>query len=358
MKEISVTKPFMPPIEEYQSMVQAIWSREWLTNDGPVLKDFESKMMEVIDTRNFLFVSNGTVALQIAIESLGITGSVLTTPFSYIATSTSILWQKCKPVFVDIDPRTFNVDADLIKGAISDEIGGMLFTHVFGNPCEVDRIEAIANAHGIPVIYDAAHAFGTRINGKEVMLRGDISCTSFHATKLFHTVEGGGVVSGNTQIHEKLALMRNFGHNGFYKFEGIGINGKNSEFHAAMGICNLKYLQEILKDRKRIYNTYKSFLTEGKCQFQQIGKGVDHNASYFPIVLKSWEQAEAVISTLREQEISPRRYFYPSLNTLYDSSQLCPVSEDIAARILCLPVYFGLEDEDIKRICSLVNGVI
>ena len=230
---ILVTKPFLPPIEEYESYLKEIWQREWLTNNGPLVNDFELKLKLYLQVPHLLYLCNGTVALQIAIRALELKGDVITTPFSFIATTSSILWEGIRPVFVDIDADTLNIDPNKIEAAITPQTSAILATHVYGNPCDIDAIEAIAKKHNLKVIYDAAHCFGTKYKGKSVYSYGDVSIASFHATKLFHTVEGGAVFTNDPDLLKKMAFMRNFGFNGPEDFEYMGVNGKNSEFHAS-----------------------------------------------------------------------------------------------------------------------------
>ncbi len=253
---IPVTKPFMPPAKEYNDYLEGIWKRQWLTNNGPLVNELELKVAEYLDVKNFLYLGNGTVALQIAIKALALKGEIITTPFSYVATTSSIVWEGCTPVFVDIDANTLNIDSSKIEAAITSETSAILATHVYGNPCEIIKIASIAKKNNLSVIYDAAHCFGVKYKGKSIFDYGDISTVSFHATKLFHTIEGGGVFSRDSNLHNKMGLMRNFGHDGPEVFSDIGINGKNSEFHAAMGLVNIKWLDEIIAKRKLLSELY------------------------------------------------------------------------------------------------------
>src|SRR5690606_27065948 len=239
---IPVTKPFLPKVEEYDKYLASIWERQWLTNNGPLVNEFELKLKEYLDVNHLLYVSNGTIALQIAIKALELSGEIITTPFSFVATTSSIVWEGCKPVFVDIDSETFNIDPRKIESAITPSTSAILATHVYGNPCDIDAIQKIADKYNLKVIYDAAHCFGTKYKGKSVFDYGDISTTSFHATKLFHSIEGGAVFTRCPELLKKMSFIRNFGHNGPSDFKELGLNGKNSEFHAAMGLCNLNYV--------------------------------------------------------------------------------------------------------------------
>jgi len=356
---INVTKTFLPPLEEYQHYINGIFHRAWLTNNGPLLNELELKLKDYLHVPHLLFLSNGTVAIQIAIKALELKGEIITTPFSYVATTSSIVWEQCKPVFVDIDPDTFNIDPSKIEAAISDKTSAILATHVFGNPCNIDAIEAIAKKHNLKVIYDAAHCFGTTYKGKSVFQYGDISTTSFHATKLFHTGEGGAVFTMQQELLKKMALLRNFGHTSPVTFDGIGINAKNSEFHAAMGLCVLKYMEEVSKKRKEQWNFYKEILKGLKVQFLKIeDKTTNYNASYFPIVFDSEEKLLKTVEALNLQYVYPRRYFYPSLNELnYVEKSTCPVSERIAKQVLCLPLYHDLSKEEQEMIARVLLRV-
>jgi dTDP-4-amino-4,6-dideoxygalactose transaminase len=353
---IPVTKPFLPPIEEYNAHVAGIYKRNWLTNNGPLVNELELKLKEYLDVPHLLYLSNGTIALQIAIKALDLKGEIITTPFSYVATTSSIVWEGCKPVFVDIDPQTLNIDPSKIEEAITPQTSAILATHVFGNPCDIESIEAIAKKHNLKVIYDAAHCFGTLYKGKSVFAYGDISTTSFHATKLFHTIEGGAVFSKDPEIIKKMALLRNFGHNGPEDFGGVGINGKNSEFHAAMGVINLKYVREILASRKNQSLKYDQALMGVDHQKIKIQGQTTFNYAYYPIVLPDTARLLKIQETLNADKIFPRRYFYPSLNGLnYVDYRATPVSESVSKRILCLPLYFDLTNEEIDFVCRLIK---
>ena len=347
---IPITKPFSPPIDEYQNLLVGIWERNSFTNNGTLVKQLELELKSYLDVEHLLYVSNGTIALQIAINALGVTKEIITTPFSYVATTSSIVWQGCKPIYVDIDPNTFNIDASKIEAAITDETEAILATHCFGNPCDIELIDSIAKKYDLKVIYDAAHCFGTRYKGKSIFTYGDVSTTSFHATKLYHTIEGGAIFTSDKKTLKKMDLMRNFGHNGAYSFDGCGINGKNSEFHAAMGLINLKYIDEVLIKREQDYVKYKKALNGPKVKLQNLRSNTLYNYSYFPILLESEELVEQIIESLEENQVFLRRYFFPSLNTLNYVEGNAPICEDLASRILCLPLYFDLELKSIEFI--------
>jgi len=353
---INVTKSFLPPIEEYKRLIDRIFESNWLTNYGPLANELEEKIGKYLNVTKPLFLTNGTIALQIAIKALGKTGKILTTPFSYVATTSSIVWENCEPVFVDIDPNTFNIDPALIEEAITNDTIAILATHVFGNACDIEAIDVIAKKYGLLVIYDGAHCFGTKYKGESVYKYGDVSTCSFHATKIFQTIEGGAVFSENNELIRKMSLLRNFGHTSPVSFDGIGINGKNSEFHAAMGLCNLNYIDEILQKRKEQWTFYYNELIDNY-QLLQITKGCEFNYSYFPVIFKTESELQGVCERLNRAEIFPRRYFYPSLNLLdYVKRKDCPVSEKIASSVLCLPIYHTLTLEEQIMICHIIRN--
>ena len=356
---IPVTKPFLPPIGDYQAMVAGIWQRQWLTNHGPLVSELEMQLKDQLGLEHLLFLANGTVALQVAIRACGLQGEVITTPFSYVATTSSIAWEHCQPVMVDIDPETLNIDPARIEAAITSRTTGILATHVFGNPCRVEEIEAIARRHKLKVIYDAAHAFGTLYKGRSLLSYGDVSTCSFHATKLFHTIEGGLVASLDADTLRRMALLRNFGHASQTEFDGVGINGKNSEFHAAMGLCNLPHVPEILARRQALTERYRSALGGTGLRFQRIEADTRYNHAYFPVIFPSEEALGETLAALTQHTIFPRRYFYPSLSTLdYVGPQHTPVADDIACRVLCLPLYHALSFEELDLVARLIKRAL
>ncbi|MDB9913112.1 DegT/DnrJ/EryC1/StrS family aminotransferase [Flavobacteriaceae bacterium] len=353
---IPVTKPFLPPKEDYDLLLHGIWKRQWLTNMGPLASDLEIKLKSHLAINHLLFVTNGTVALQLAIKALGLTGEIITTPFTYVATTSSIVWEGCEPVFVDIDKNSLNIDPSKIEAAITNKTSAIVATHVYGNPCDVDAIQKIADKHNLKVIYDGAHAFGVKINDNSIFNYGDISTCSTHATKLFHTIEGGFVVTKNPELLKKMAYMRNFGHDGPEKFQGLGINGKNSEFHAAMGLANLPYTQTIQSQRKKISEHYTEKLKNFNAINQVWHKKATLNYSYYPILFENEALLLKCIDVLKAHEIFGRRYFYPSLaNGLpYVETKLLRNTDDIAKRIFCLPLYYDLTIEEVDFICRLL----
>jgi len=353
---IPVTKPFLPKISEYYEYLESIWDRNWLTNNGPLVNKLELNLKQYLNTKHLLYVTNGTIALQIAIKALNLKGEIITTPFSYVATTSSIVWEGLKPIYVDIDPLTLNINADKIEEAITNKTTAILATHVFGNPCEIEKINKIAKKYNLKVIYDAAHCFGTLYKNKSVFNFGDISTSSFHATKLFHTIEGGAVFTNDKGILETMAYMRNFGHKGYESFQCVGINGKNSEFHAAMGLVNLKHIDAILQKRKFLSLHYDSMLRINKnLQFQNINSDAKYNYAYYPVIFNSEETTLKIILELNNNLIYPRRYFFPSLSTIeYVKKQNSPISEDISKRIICLPLYHDLSIEEVETISRVI----
>ena len=355
---INVTKTFLPDQEKYLQYVREIWERGYLTNNGPLLQELEAQLKEYLGVNYLYFCGNGTIVLQIAIKALEIEGEVITTPFSYCATSNAIIWEHCTPVFVDIDAETFNINPHLIEASITPATTAILATHVYGNPCDIEEIERIAKKHNLKVIYDAAHAFGVKYKNRSLLSYGDISTCSFHATKVFHTIEGGALISNHPELDKKLQLLRAFGHQGDESYHYAGINGKNSEFHAAMGLCNLPHVGDIIANRKDIFDAYDSRLDWNILDKPVMNKDMDYNYAYYPVVFPTELIMKNVMEALRVEDIIPRRYFYPSLNTLeFMPRQIsCPVSENISERVLCLPLYVGLPVPDIERISAIINS--
>ena len=342
---IPVTKPFQPPLDELNIHLQDIWKSGIFTNNGPKAQQLELELKEYLGVPDLLFLTNGTIALQLAIKALDLKGEIITTPFSYVATTSSIVWEGCTPVFVDIEKETFNIDPTLIEAQITSKTSAILATHVFGNPCDIDAIDIIAKKYNLKVIYDGAHAFGVKYKGESIFNFGDITTCSTHATKLFHTVEGGFVVSKNKDLMKRVAFMRNFGHNGPYDYSEVGINGKNSELHAAVGIVNLKHFKKIKRERGAIYEEYLNNLLRDNIFLQKWNKQSKNNYSYFPVLLNDIVNVEELLLFLNKNDIFPRRYFYPSLSSveLFSKKENTPVSSKVSSKIICLPLYVGLE---------------
>lgn len=353
---INVTKTFLPPLENYNAYLQQIWESTLLTNRGKLVQDLEKALCQYLEIPQLLFVNNGTIALQIAMKSLGVKGEVITTPFSYVATTSSIVWENCQPVFVDINQQTLCIDADLIENAITENTTAILATHVYGLPCEVEKIQNIANKYNLSVIYDAAHCFGVKYKNKSLLTYGDVSTISFHATKLFHTAEGGGIVTNDKDLFHKIYYMHNFGHNGQEDFFGVGINGKSSELHAAMGLCVLPYMDVLIEKRRKITAYYNAYLDNIAFLRQPItSEHTTRNYAYYPIIFDTEQRLLKAKEMFNNAEIYPRRYFYPSLNTLsYLKYTLCEKSEDISRRTLCLPLYAELTEEELNKIVKII----
>lgn len=353
---IPVTKTFLPPIEEYTQLIQKVYDNQWLTNRGELVNTLEDNLKGFLNINWLTITNNGTIPIQIALKLLAKNGEVITTPFSYVATSSSIVWENCTPVFVDIHPEYLTIDETKIEDAITDQTTCILATHVFGNPCQVEIIEEIAKKHNLNVIYDAAHAFGVKYKNNSIFNYGHVSTCSFHATKIFHTGEGGAMFSNNLDLQHKLYYSHNFGHKGPLDFHGIGINAKISELQAAMGLAVFKYLDKIFDGRKRVVQLYDSLLNFNNIKKMKLRDNTEWNYSYYPIIFETEQKLLDVQKKLNELEIIPRRYFYPSLNTLpYVNSVSMPISESISSRILCLPLYVGLDKEIIECISQIIN---
>ena len=357
---INVTKTFLPPFEEYIGFLKRAWDNEWITNNGELVRELEQILKEYLSVNELFFCSNGTIVLQIALKALGVTKKVITTPFSYVATANAILWQGCQPVFVDIDVNTFCIDANKIEAAITEDTEAILATHVYGLPCDIERIEGIAKRYNLKVIYDAAHAFGCNYRGNSLLNYGDISTCSFHATKLFHTVEGGCIIPKDEELARKILLYRSFGHIHDDYFS-VGINGKNSEFHAAMGLAILPKVPSIINERKKIFEIYESLLPTNIMRPSYQIKDFQYNYAYLPVVFKDEKTMLKIKEDLAKKEINARRYFYPSLNQVpqtKDFNNSCPISESISSRVLCLPLYVGLKEHEIELIVNVIKTAV
>lgn len=356
---IPVTKTFLPPIDEYKNILSEAWEEQWITNRGKLILKLENLLKSYLDINYITITTNGTLPLQIALKLFGNNGEIITTPFSYIATTSAIVWENCKPVFVDIHPEYLTIDETKVEAAITENTTCILATHVFGNPCNIDEIERIAIKHNLKVIYDSAHCFGVKYNNKSIFNYGDVSTCSFHATKLFHTGEGGAMICNNEDTYKKLYYHHNFGHNGPLDFHGLGINAKTSELQAAMGLALLPYIPMIIDDRKRTVGLYKSLLNSSKIKFLKIRDNTEWNYSYFPIILESEEILLKVQNALNTKNVFPRRYFYPSLNTIkYIKNVSMPISEQISSRILCLPIFVDIRESDIKLIVDTIQNIV
>ena len=353
---INVTKTYLPNKEKYKEYIDEIYANGWLTNNGPLVQRLEKRLAEYLGVKNIVLVSNGTVALEIAYRTLGLKGFVITTPFSFVATTSSLVTNQLLPIFADIDQNSFNLNPNNIEKLITPNTSAILPVHVFGNACEVEEIERIAKKHDLKVIYDAAHAFDVKYKEQSLLNYGDISTLSFHATKLFHSIEGGALIINDDELVQKARYLINFGIKNTEEIPELGTNAKMNEFEAAMGLCVLDDIEEIKQKRKDILENYREELN-GLVQFQEQNENATENYSYFPVVFESEEQLLKVQKALNEQEIMPRRYFYPSLDTLsyIEPKQICEISRDISTRILCLPIYAELEKEIQQKIINTIH---
>lgn len=354
---IYVTKPFLPPLEEYVRYLEGIWENGVLTHNGPLLQRLERELAAYLGLQDLVCLSNGTIALQLAIRALKLQGEIITTPFSYVATAAAIAWERCTPVFADVDPETFNVDPRKIEERITPRTTAILGVHVFSNPCHVQAIDAIAKRHGLKVIYDAAHAVAVRTGGRSVLEYGDVSAVSLHATKLLSSAEGGGCAARDPELLRTIRQLRFFGFDEAKETVGEGMNGKMSEISAAMGLANLKWLDRIIANRRSKYGIYQQLLagTPG-LGFQRFDPDA-YNYSYLPVVFDSEERLLKAVAALHADGIFPRRYFHPSLNTIpHYRQEGLPLSERLARTILCLPLYDGLPEADIERVCAGVKA--
>ena len=358
MKPIQVTQAFLPPLEEYTECLKDIWASRHLTNNGPYLSIFEDEVRGILNTRNAMCVSNGTIAIQLAIRAFRLRGKIITTPFSYVATTSSVLWEHCEPIFADISPRDLNIDPLKVEALIDKDTVAILAVHVYGHVCDVEALQEIANRHGLKLIYDAAHAFGVEYKNKPISHYGDATTFSLHATKLVHSIEGGIVVAQSPEIYQELYYLRAFGHTKD-EHKTLGINAKLSEVHAAMGHCVLKYFPQIITNRRRIYEFYKSELSSMPVEIPEHREHTRPNYSYFPVLFDSTARCEKVYQTLQELSIFTRKYFYPSLNTLpYVKYQSCPVSESVSQRVLCLPLYADLGDDEAAHVTESLRKTL
>ncbi len=357
---IPVTKPYLPSREKLDKYIDGIYERQWLTNNGPLLQELTKRLEEYLGVENLLLVTNGTLALQIAYRALGIAGGesateAITTPFTFVATASSLKWEGVAPKFVDIHQQTWCIDPALIENAISPETKAIVPVHVFGNACDVEAIDVIARKHCLKVVYDASHAFGVTYKGQSLLNYGDAATLSFHATKLFHSIEGGAIVFKRKEDLERAKRMISFGITGPETIDELGINAKMNEFQAAMGLCVLDEIEHNLSARKELWEAYRENLAD-KVQFQGLQPHSTQNYAYVPVLFNSEDSMKAVMAALHQQDIFPRRYFYPSLEEvgLY-SGDACPVSNDTAKRILCLPIYNGLNAE---KVTAVMTGVL
>jgi len=366
-KPILVTKPALPPLEEFMPYLEEIWSNCWLTNNGPMHQKLEKELADYLGVEFLSLFSNGTLALISALQALGIKGEVITTPFSFVATTHSLWWNGIKPVFVDIDPETFNLDPSKIEAAITPETTAIMPVHVYGNPCNTAEIKRIADKHGLKVIYDAAHAFGVHVDGKSILLEGDLSILSFHATKVYSTIEGGAIICHDEQMKHHIDNLKNFGFRGELVVEEPGINAKLNEVQAAYGLLSLKYVDSYIEKRRSIALLYREKLKgiPGLTMLQDF-PDVRHVYSYFPVLVDEMDfgiTRDALYDTLKGKSIFCRRYFYPLISHFETYSSLpsaapenLPVATSVAGKVLCLPIYPELSAEDVEKVVNSIKA--
>lgn len=366
-KPITVTQPCLPPLEEFIPYLEGIWENKWLTNNGPLHEQLEQELAGYLGVKYLSLFSNGTLALISALQALKIQGEVITTPFSFVATTHSLWWNKITPVFVDIEPDYLNLDPAGIEAAITPRTTAIMPVHVYGNPCKVDEIQRIADKYGLKVIYDAAHAFGVKMNGNSVLNFGDLSVLSFHATKVYSTIEGGAVICHSAEMKHHLDNLKNFGFQDEIVVEEPGINAKLNEVQAAYGLLQLKYVDGFMARRKEITELYRTLLKDvSGIRYLSDMEHVTHGYSYFPILVDTEQYGmsrDALYHKLRENNIFSRRYFYPLISTFEPYNTLpssnagnIPIATIAAEQVICLPIYVELQEEDIIRICSIIKS--
>jgi len=365
---IYVTQPLMPPLDEFLPYLEKIWDSKWLTNGGPFHNQLEAALADYLEVDHLALFANGTLALVTALQTLRITGEVITTPFSFVATAHALLWNAITPVFVDIDPVTCNLDPAKIEQAITPRTTAILPVHCYGTPCDDERIQAIADTYGLKVIYDAAHAFGVRRSGESVVRHGDLSMLSFHATKVFSTLEGGALVCRDAKTKQRIDFLKNFGHAGEVTVVAPGINGKMNEVQAAFGLLQLRHIDDAIARREAIDAQYRRLLAgiPGIRCLERQSETVD-NYAYFPIFVDDGYplSRDALYERLRENGIYPRRYFYPLIAEFpmyrgLPSADLdrLPVATEVSRKVLCLPIYPALEPSVVQEICRLIAAPV
>lgn len=365
-QNIYVTQPNLPPLEEFIPYLEKIWERKVLTNGGPFHQQLEEELCKYLGVKYISLFANGTLALITALQALRITGEVITTPYSFVATTHSLWWNGIKPVFVDIDPVTFNLDPDKIEAAITPQTTAIMPVHVYGNPCHVERIKQIADTYNLKVIYDAAHAFGVKVNNTSVLNYGDLSILSFHATKVFNTFEGGAIICHDEKMKHHIDNLKNFGFRGELVVEEPGINAKMNEVQAAMGLLQLKYLDEAIAKRKKITESYQSLLSGVKgIKFATVSESIEYNYAYLPIFVDENEYGKSrdeLYEELKRNNIFARRYFYPLISQFSTYKGLesakknnLSIANKTAEQVICLPIYPELTCEEIKKISKIIN---
>lgn len=370
MKEnIYVTQPALPPLEEFIPYLEKIWDNKWLTNNGPFHQQFEKELADYLGVKHLSVFSNGTLALITALQALRITGEVITTPFSFVATTHSLWWNNIKPVFVDIEDKYFNIDPSKIEAAITPQTTAIMPVHVYGNPCNVEEIQRIADIYGLRIIYDAAHAFGVRKNGQSILNWGDLSILSLHATKVYNTIEGGAIICQDEKTKQRIDLLKNFGFKDEVTVIEPGINAKMNEVQAAFGSLQLKHVDNYIAKRKEITDLYTQLLKDidGITYMENDSEEVSYNYAYFPIRVNTsiyGKSRDELYYKLQEYGIFGRRYFYPLISEFPTYKGLpsaktdnLPISTQVAKEVICLPIYPELELAEIQRICDLIRSI-
>ncbi len=367
-EQVTVTSPLLPPLEEFTPYLEQIWKSKWITNNGQFHQELEKALCDYLGVEYISLFTNGTLPLITALQALRIQGEVITTPYSFVATTHSIWWNGIRPVFVDVDPMTGNISPDRIEAAITPRTTAIMPVHVYGNPCDVERIEAIAKKYGLKVIYDAAHAFGVKVNGESILKAGDISTLSFHATKTYNTVEGGALICHSAEMKQRIDYLKNFGFAGEIDVIAPGINSKMDEVRSAYGLVALKHVDAAIEARRRITERYREALhdVEGIRMFEER-EGVTYNYSYFPIFVneqKYGESRDALYFRMQEHRIFGRRYFYPLISEFSTYCSLpsaspdnLPVATCMANEVICLPLHHELSDEDVTRIIRIIKRI-
>lgn len=361
-EKIFVTRPLLPPLKEYQKKLEEIWDNQWLTNYGPLEHEFQTNLKNLFNAKNVELFSNGHTSLDLALKALDLEGEVITTPFTFASTTQAIIENNLKPVYADVDEEYYNINPGNIESLITEDTCAIMPVHVFGNPCEVEKIERIAKKHDLKVIYDAAHAFGVKIENKPIVKYGDMSMLSFHATKVFNTIEGGALIFDNDELSYKLKALKNFGITpDKEEVRFLGKNGKMNEFEAAMGLCNLNNLDNVIHERSLIYNHYLECLEDledaGELKVIRPKANVDYNYAYFTIKLNGVEERDYLMDKLAEYNVFAKKYFYPPCNEFpaYDFERNTPIAKDVSDSILSLPMYYGLSLDDVGQICEIIK---
>lgn len=364
-KIITVTSPLLPSLDEFVGYLEEIWKSKWITNNGQFHRQLEAALAEYLGVKYVSLFTNGTLPLITALQAMNITGEVITTPYSFVATTHALWWNGIKPVFVDIDSSTCNLDPDKIEAAITEKTTAIMPVHCYGIPCATEKIQAIADKYGLKIIYDAAHAFGVQVNGESVLKAGDMSTLSFHATKVFNTVEGGALICHDAETKKQIDFLKNFGFNGETEVVAPGINSKMDEIRSAYGLLNLKQVDQAIEARHKVADYYRQSLRQvkGVKVFEDM-PGVRHNYSYFPILVNAEEYGmtrDELYFKMKEQNVLGRRYFYPLISTFDTYKNLessvptnLPVATRIADEVICLPMYYGLTEEDMERVLECI----